>query len=161
MPDISRPLDAAVPKPTRKPHPATEADRHVATLTLIGEARGEPDEGKIAVAWVIRNRAEMDLGNDGKPDWWGDTIYDVCLKPWQFSCWNEGDPNRKVLDTTSTSDPIYRACRAIVDAVLAGEYPDPTHGATHYCTLTLTPAWAKGRVPVAIIGRHKFFRDVG
>ena len=33
------------------------ADMDVAARTVYGEARGEPDEGKIAVAWVIRTRA--------------------------------------------------------------------------------------------------------
>lgn len=64
----------------------TAGDIDILARTIYGEARGEPWEGKIAVAWVVRNRAE-------RGGWWGDTIREVCLKPWQFSCWNETDPN--------------------------------------------------------------------
>jgi len=55
--------------------------------TLWGEARGESEEGQVAVGHVIKNRVE-------KKTWYGKTIKDVCLKKWQFSCWNENDPNR-------------------------------------------------------------------
>jgi hypothetical protein len=54
------------------------------SLTLYGEARGEPIEGKCAVASVVINRTK-------NPDRFGDTIRDVCLAPRQFSCWNAGD----------------------------------------------------------------------
>ena len=53
--------------------------------TVWGEARGEDKEGRIAVASVILNRKN-------KQGWMGKTIIDVCLKKWQFSCWNENDP---------------------------------------------------------------------
>lgn len=56
------------------------------TKTIWGEARGEGREGMIAVAWVILNRASIG-------GWWGNSIETVCLKPWQFSCWNANDPN--------------------------------------------------------------------
>lgn len=63
-------------------------DHHdVVTLarTLWGEARGEPIEGQVAVAWVIRNRADgarfagQLLGREG-------AVAHVCLTLWQFSC---------------------------------------------------------------------------
>ena len=56
--------------------------------TIWGEARGEDEQGKIAVGHVIKNRRD-------KQTWMGKTIKDVCLKKWQFSCWNENDPNRE------------------------------------------------------------------
>lgn len=44
---------------------------------------------KIAVGWMIGNRV-----NDGKAkSWWGEDYAGVCLKAWQFSCWNKDDPN--------------------------------------------------------------------
>lgn len=55
--------------------------------TIWAEARGEPLEGQIAVANVILNRARQG-------GWWGDDVVKVCRKPKQFSCWNNGDPNR-------------------------------------------------------------------
>ncbi|MGH3756111.1 MAG: cell wall hydrolase, partial [Pseudonocardiaceae bacterium] len=65
-------------------------DWEVMGRTLYGEARGEPFDGLVAVAWVIRNRAES-------PRWWGRDVKGVCLHPLQFSCWNETDPNRKII----------------------------------------------------------------
>lgn len=39
----------------------SERDLSIAALTIYGEARGEPYAGKVAVAWVIRNRTEADI----------------------------------------------------------------------------------------------------
>ncbi len=53
---------------------------------IWGEARGEPIQGKLAVAHVVLNRVKAQ-------SYYGKTIRDVILKPWQFSCFNENDPN--------------------------------------------------------------------
>jgi hypothetical protein len=42
--------------------------------------RARSEEGKLAVAGVIANRA-------ANPGWWGPDIRWVCLAPAQFSCW--------------------------------------------------------------------------
>ncbi|VVO24210.1 hypothetical protein PS723_04459 [Pseudomonas fluorescens] len=77
----------------------TEKNRDILARTLWGEARGEGLAGQIAVAWTIRNRV-----NDGKAkSWWGEGYAGVCLKAWQFSCWNKNDPNYAYL---SGSKPI-------------------------------------------------------
>ncbi|HSO43463.1 MAG TPA: cell wall hydrolase, partial [Rhodospirillales bacterium] len=55
------------------------AERALAA-TIWGEARGESEEGKLAVASVIANRAT-------RPGWWGRDIRSVCLATAQFSCW--------------------------------------------------------------------------
>ncbi len=136
-------------------------DLAVMARTVFGEARGEPYEGRLGVAHCILNRVRADLGNDGKPDWWGEGITAVCLKPWQFSCWLPSDPNRARMLATEPDDPVMLAClKACVDA-LAGA-PDPTNGATHYFATTMpsAPRWADGRVPDLVIGRHAFFRNV-
>ncbi len=73
--------------------PQRERDIDVLARTIWGEARGEGIAGQIAVGWCIRNRVEMDLHNDGRPDWWGEGYEGVCRAPWQFSCWNKNDPN--------------------------------------------------------------------
>ena len=70
----------------------SEQDVDVLARTIWGEARGEGFAGQVAVGWAIRNRVEADLGNDGKPDWWGEGYVGVCKAPWQFSCWNKNDP---------------------------------------------------------------------
>ena len=72
-----------------KPIIETDKDRDILTRTLWGEARGESLAGQIAVAWTIRNRV-----NDGKAkSGWGEGYACVCLKPYQFSCWNKNAPN--------------------------------------------------------------------
>lgn len=141
----------------------TEKDRDVLARTLWGEARGEGLAGQIAVAWTIRNRVDMDLHNDGKPDWWGEGYTGVCLKPWQFSCWNKNDPNYAYL---SGAKPIpaaqFAQARKAADIVIDGLQPDPTGGATHYYATTMpkAPAWAAKAKQTLKLGHHIFFKDV-
>lgn len=137
--------------------PVTFADLEIMTRTLYGEARGEIPAGQLAVAWCVRNRAELDLHQDGKPDWWGEGIAGVCQKPFQFSCWNADDPMRPKLLAAKSAQ--LKECLTACFAVLSGEAPDPTNGATHYYADTIpTPRWAVGKTPIAVIGAHRFFR---
>src|SRR5206468_12010195 len=83
--------------------------------TLVGECRGEPIEGIIGVANVIRNRA---FAADS-------TLKEICLAPKQFSCWNEDDFNfglvREVLSKLQNRDeirdPTIRQCIAIASII--------------------------------------------
>lgn len=139
-----------------------DEDLDIAARTVWGESRGQPFLGQVGVAWVIKNRVNADLGEDNKPDWWGEGYKGVCLKPWQFSCWNKNDPNYPQISTVSLDDSkSYRRSFAIMTLVMAGDIPDPTNGATHYYANYIpAPAWAKGKDPVAVIGDHIFFRMV-
>jgi N-acetylmuramoyl-L-alanine amidase len=130
--------------------PYSPQDLDVMARTLWGEARGEGPTGRIAVAWIIRNRVETDLGKDGKPDWWGEGIEGVCRKPWQFSCWNADDPNRPKLMAVTEADHNFRDCLEIARGVLAGIIEDPTGGATQYYNPRI--------VADAQIGQHMFFK---
>jgi len=57
------------------------SDREILIRTVYGEARSITDEEEIKrIIWVIRNRV--------KSIRYMNTIKDVCLQPWQFSCWN-------------------------------------------------------------------------
>lgn len=129
-------------------------DIAVMARTVWGEARGESFDGKTAVAWVIRNRAE-------RGGWWGATIRDVCRKPFQFSCWNPSDPNLGKLQAVTIIDGPFVACLAASSAVLAGIVPDPTGGATHYHTLSISPKWAEGQTPTVTLGSHVFYKLEG
>jgi N-acetylmuramoyl-L-alanine amidase len=135
-------------------------DLNTVARTILGEARGEPWLGKIAVAWCIRNRVDADLGNDDKPDWWGEGYVGVCRKKWQFSCWLDSDPNSKFIATADpATNDMLRDCYAAAALVMTGAVPDPTNGADHYFNpAAANPDWAKGRAPVAKIGRHSFYR---
>lgn len=137
----------------------SRADWDIAGRTLFGEARGEPFLAQVAVAWVIRNRAE-------RPSWWGRDIQGVCLKDKQFSCWNDSDPNRERITTVTQDESRFRLCLGIVALVLSDDLSDPTDGATHYYT-TAKPPWSNVWPPVwahslkftRIIGAHQFLRD--
>ena len=66
------------------PHELTQ-EQIIVAMTILAEARGEGNAGMYAVAGCIKVRAqERKLA-----------YHDVCLQPWQFSCWNKNDPNRK------------------------------------------------------------------
>lgn len=132
--------------------PGSPAD--ILARTLYGEARGESVRGIEAVAAVVMNRVQ-------KGGWWGNAVEAVCRKPFQFSCWNEGDPNRPKLERVDETDRVFRICIRIARRAIAGVLDDPTGGATHYHTRGVFPAWAKGREPSAEIGGHLFYSDVG
>jgi len=127
--------------------------------TLWGEARGEKVRGIEAVAALVMNRVKRAQDRGGR-HWWGNSIPQVCLKPWQFSCWNPGDPNRVKLERVTQEDRAFRICLRVARRAAAGVLDDPTLGATHYHTHAVTPPWARGRAPSAIIGNHLFYNDV-
>lgn len=130
----------------------TPAEIRIAAETVYGEARGEPWIGKLAVAYVIRNRVEW-------PAWWGRSVTEVCTKPWQFSCRNPGDPNLTKLNTVTEDDRAFLDCIEAVGVAFAGAEPDPTNGATTYKVIGTKASWdaAVGRTEPIIIGRHAFW----
>ncbi len=124
----------------------------VVARTIWGEARGDGVDGMTAVACVIMNRAHH-------PRWWGADPVMVCTKPWQFSCWNEGDPNRAKLIAVTDADPQFREALAIAARALADQLPDITHGADSYYALgTPKPDWVWGATETAVIGSQAFYR---
>ena len=137
--------------------------------TIYGEARGERDGDRllplIAVGHVVLNRVRADLFGDGRPDWWGEGIAEVCLKPGQFSC--HFDHNRAAIDAAGLANRRYREAFAVACLITAGTpgaepsgFDDPTAGSTHYCRTDARPYWRVGREPAVIIGHHAFFNDI-
>ena len=126
--------------------------------TLYGEARGEKVRGIEAVASVVLNRVEKALQRGSY--WWGGNVEGVCLKPWQFSCWNERDPNREKLLNVSKDNKIFATCLRVARRALFGGVKDPTNGATHYHVKGLMPAWARQQIPCAEVGNHVFYKDI-
>lgn len=136
------------------------SDSEVLFLTIVGEARGESIEGQVAVANVVMNRARKSR----KP------IKEVCLAPRQFSCWNQNDPNRQLLE--NLADMImkgdykydhYKQIQWVTEGVITGKVKDNTRGVLNYMTTALfqseqRPSWAK--VPKSDpfeVGNHTFF----
>jgi N-acetylmuramoyl-L-alanine amidase len=150
----------------------SDTDILVGALTIYGEARGETQESRVAVAHAILNRCKAKR-------WWGKgvpalldhSIEEVCLTPKQFSCWDEKDPNRPLLLSMREDgldscivDKDFRGClKALIDA-LDGYAIDHTKGCTHYLTTKLHasgegPEWAK-RGDYKEIGGHRFFAGI-
>lgn len=128
-------------------------DRDYMIRTIVFEAADEPEEGKIAVAYVILNRI--------KSGGWGDSIKDVVTSPWQFEPWMT---RREEIEKLSPDAPSYKNAAQIADAVLAGQVPDPTAGAMYFLNPTVVrerrggslPSWAQGEGQP--IGNHTFYR---
>jgi spore germination cell wall hydrolase CwlJ-like protein len=125
-------------------------DLSILTRTLYGEARGDTEQGRIAIAWVVRNRAKHA----------GTTVAHECLRRSQFSAWNSGDPNLREIATVAGDDPVFLECLWAALTVLLGKAPDPTSNSRHYHTPAVSPHWAEGHTPVATIGGHVFYNDV-
>lgn len=124
--------------------------------TVFGEARGEPFEGQIAVAWVILNRARHPTTN-----WWGRGVVGVCFAPKQFSCWNTGDPNGGLARVATENSRSLLQASAAAAGVLTGAFPDPTSGSTHYyADHIVPPGWTDHATFTVKIGHHLFFKDV-
>lgn len=134
----------------------TKDTQLVLARTIYGEARGEGSQGMAAVANVVMNRV-------ARPGWWGSTVKGVCLKPWQFSCWNANDPNRALIlsKVPGAGDRVFDEAWRIAGLAIAGKLPDVTGGATHYHTRAVRPAWSDPRKQTAAIGAHVFFAGIG
>jgi hypothetical protein len=140
----------------------TMNDVEVLSRTIYGEARGEygkRDGGiaaLIAVANVVLNRVKLKT-------WFGKSVTEVCKKPWQFSCWNQNDPNYSLLMCGEIGDPIFRICQEVAEGVLYKNWPDLTKGADHYHSAKMPslPRWAQGWQPLVYLGDHLFYRLEG
>jgi N-acetylmuramoyl-L-alanine amidase len=149
----------------RKTTTMNEQDKHFYNLdvlarTIYGEARSEfsqPEGGLsalVAIANVVMNRTRA-------PQRFGKTLSEVCLKPYQFSCWNMKDPNYQIISSVQSGDnPVFDLCWHVAENVYQKKWPDLTQGSDHYYAswLSYPPAWAKGIKPNARIGQHLFFK---
>ena len=118
--------------------------------TAWGEARGESSRGMQAVINVIQNRVK-------KGGWWGATVEDVVKKKAQFSCWNEGDPNREKMLAVTEKDTQFKEAVRLATLAEMGQLRDITGGATNYHAASVSPSWAKKLTQTAKIGNHIFY----
>jgi hypothetical protein len=141
-------------------------DKQLLALTVYGEARGETKYGKMAVCSVILERVDH-------RKWDGDTIQEVCLMPYQFSCYLPGDPNFKALkiiaqdwDNKYKSSPVLQSCYHIASDLIDGIFPRVKEIADSHCCQYLTttlrqsklcPKWVKGMNLVLTEGLHEFY----
>jgi hypothetical protein len=135
-----------------------EDEVRLLAATVFGEARSEGELGMRAVAHVMVNR----IG-----DRFGEDLATVILAPKQFSVWNRGDPNRRLV-TNLVRDPgryvtdaeQWEIAQRVAREVLAGQSVDPTEGALFYHTQAIRPSWARYGRGRHVIGAHVFYEDV-
>jgi spore germination cell wall hydrolase CwlJ-like protein len=134
--------------------------------TVFLEAEGEPPEGQLGVAWVVRNRVDR-----WRQDW-----HDVILAPWQFSCWNPSERPRALARLGQATPQVSESCWRAAAGAIWRLLPTPVEDATHYLNVTLTragrprrdlPKWAadpsdptrvNSAKVVCVLGRHTFLR---
>jgi hypothetical protein len=117
----------------------------VVALTILAEARGEGRDGMAAVACVIAQRAE---NRSITPE-------QVCLQRWQFSCWN--GKSEQDLDHLYKS-PMAEWALYLEENIHSMNRAKVGFADHYYADWIKAPYWAKGQKPVAVIGKHKFYR---
>ena len=110
------------------------------TRVVYGEARGESEEGRKAVAWTVVNRHKKS----------GKTVQEEATKKSQFCCYSGEMKETKARDE----------CQKIADDAINNRSTDPTGGATFFYSGNNVPSWAKGQTPCKEIGGHKFFKGI-
>lgn len=123
--------------------------------TIRQEADGEPFEGKVGVAEVIRERMESGYNSDG-------TAAGTVLSPYQFSGWNTNDANRTRIANCDISDPL------TIEAINAYKRAFEGHSVTvgranlyHSKKMNPFPSWTLNPKVIKIteIGNHIFYRE--
>lgn len=133
------------------------SDREVLAATAWGEARNQGSLGMQAVINVIMNRVKLSAVH---PHFGDGTVKGACLAPWQFSSWNQADPNRHIMLALSDADEIYESCLGLADDAIADRLSDLTDGATYYQVIGTDAPWSIGRTPCFTLGKHEFYRNI-
>lgn len=115
----------------------------IMALTIYAESRGEKRPGKIAVGTIILERVEH-------REYDGDNIVDVCLWPYQFSCYLPKDPNRPVLVRIAKDflgyyrrSGVLMECSNIAKGIIDGTIPRDTNLALVHCCQYITGDYRK------------------
>lgn len=150
----------------------TGEDEDILARTIFGEARGEGFDGKVAVAYVVINRAKIAAAfvkqHDAAHPHYGDgSIASACQSGQgthhQFSCWNDNDPNLAKMKAASEADPAFYSSRNAARVALNGDLANTIKDCTHYyapSSLPKSPLWARGKIPYRSIGHHSFFNNI-
>jgi hypothetical protein len=121
--------------------------QEVMASVLLAEARGEGESGMMAVAEVIRRRADQRR-----------VSILATLEPGAFSSLN--GTTQQAMVRKFRNHPLYPTALRI--SGIAYNQPqrlgNQTRGATHFTHKREKPYWAVGESPVATIGNHAFYR---
>jgi hypothetical protein len=140
-----------------------QRDLDLMARMVMMESGGEPDEGQRGVASVILNRAQS-----GR---YGDGIYGVITRKSQFEPWGNAK-TRAAMMAVPTDSPRYQRAMANTMAMVNGDAPDPTNGATHFLNKATSTqrgdsamaagGWGRTGADQIQIGRHTFMKaDAG
>jgi len=119
------------------------AQLHCLALNVYHEARGEPVEGKFAVAVVTLNRVRSSR--------FPDTMCRVVWQRGQFSWTHDGRSD------TPYNPKAWSLALWIAELVMTFNPFSPAARATHFHAEYVSPYWARGRDPVGRVGRHLFY----
>ena len=120
-----------------------QTSSEIVIATIILEAGGESSAGAMeAVHEIIVNRsAKRKISKR-----------DVCLQPYQFSCWNDMQIGSQI--AKAKSHPRWGEA-FLITMDTATNF---TNGADHYHADYCNPYWNKHMKITAIIGRHIFYK---
>lgn len=131
---------------------APEMDVYCLALNIYFEARGEPEDGRRAVAHVVLNRVA-----DRR---WPRTPCEVVSEGWpaagplcQFSWFCDGRPD------IPRPGASWKDAKRLAELVYWGRSQDPTGGAFWYHADYVNPWWSKRLQAGPKIGHHIFYRD--
>lgn len=118
----------------------------ILTKTLYFEAGSTQEAPDILlIGWVIRNRVNAVNSLGAKR--FGSSYYEICTKPYQFSCWNSVKPEKIAIGNTVQ----WRISKAIAEYIFhapSGHSPIP--GVCFYYNPKICqPSWAKGMTVVS------------
>lgn len=122
-------------------------------MAIYFEARGEPEDGKVAVAHVVMNR----VGDPAFPDTVCDVVrdggQDVRYRC-QFTFWCDGN------STEPSEVEAWQDSEEVAQAVYKEASDDPTGGALWYHASYVAPEWSSQFERGPQIGEHIFYRPV-
>lgn len=113
--------------------PAKQDPTTLLALTILGEAENQPYAGKVAVGKTLVTRSRRS----------GKTIADTALANGQYDCWSPQYAPQRVAFLQATIDHaaqnvlagVWEECVQAAEAAMDPATPDPSNGATHYCTI--------------------------
>lgn len=116
------------------------------TQVIYHEARGEPKEGKVAVAWVVMNRV-ADKRFAGS----------VCQVVWAKGQFSEIGLRKFDKGSSDWADS-----KMVAEVVLSRKVDDPTQGGLYFMNkrdLGVVPKWVERLRFIRRIGDHWFYGD--
>lgn len=132
-------LDLYITEYDKSFYPITEDDRYVIECIVAGEAKGEPTEGKMAVAQCLLNAMVKD----------GLSASDVRTQ-YQYSGWDDELQN-------SNPDCWVEVCEAVSRVFDDGEFVSENPILYFYAPKRVYSSWHESLNHAVTVGGHKFF----